>query len=118
MLYPYNWLQGTAEVVYARRSDAFAAHKRYNNVQLDGRLMKIKIFSPNSQAPVSACVNVVGGANGKSSRRVVLMYDPPLQFIEFYCCFLIFYDAELILHSVDSLDYYVCIKKAEPSLLL
>lgn len=66
---------GTAEVVYAKRSDAFAAHKRYNNVQLDGRPMKIEIVGPNSGAPVSARVNVVGGVNWKSSRRVVLMQN-------------------------------------------
>jgi len=71
ILYLYPWLQGTAEVVYVRRSDAFAADKRYNNVQLDGRPMKIKIVNPNSKATVSARVNFVGGANGKSSRRVV-----------------------------------------------
>lgn len=63
---------GTAEVVYAKRSDAFAAHKRYNNIQLDGRRMKIELVSPNSEVPVSARINVVGRANGKSNRRVVL----------------------------------------------
>ncbi|KAL2905015.1 THO complex subunit 4D [Bienertia sinuspersici] len=63
---------GSAEVVYAKRSDAFAAHKRYNNVQLDGRSMRIEVASPNSQVPVSARVNVVGGANGKATRKVVM----------------------------------------------
>lgn len=63
---------GAAEVVYAKRSDAFAAHKRYNNVQLDGRPMKIEIVSPNSEAPVSARVNIVGGTNGRTTRRVVM----------------------------------------------
>ncbi|KAL9255557.1 THO complex subunit 4C-like protein [Drosera capensis] len=43
---------GSAEVVYGRRSDAFAALRRYNNVQLDGRPMKIEILSPNSEAPL------------------------------------------------------------------
>lgn len=66
---------GTAEVVYGKQSDAFAAHKHYNNVQLDGRPMKIEIVGPNSEAPVSARVNVVGGANWKSSRRLVLMQN-------------------------------------------
>ncbi|KAL9255556.1 THO complex subunit 4B-like protein [Drosera capensis] len=45
--------KGSTEVVYARRSDAFAAFKRYNNVQLDGWPMKIEILSPNSEAPLS-----------------------------------------------------------------
>ncbi|KAK9676151.1 hypothetical protein RND81_11G058000 [Saponaria officinalis] len=63
---------GSAEVVYANRSDAFAAHKRYNNVQLDGRPMKIEVVTPNAQVPVSARINVVGGPNGKATRRVVL----------------------------------------------
>uniref|UniRef100_A0A803MU54 RRM domain-containing protein n=1 Tax=Chenopodium quinoa TaxID=63459 RepID=A0A803MU54_CHEQI len=62
---------GSAEVVYAKRSDAFAAHKRYNNVQLDGRPMRIEVASPNSGGPVSARVNIVGGTNGKASRRVM-----------------------------------------------
>ncbi|KAL6959589.1 hypothetical protein U1Q18_039742 [Sarracenia purpurea var. burkii] len=61
---------GSAEVVFTRRSDAFQALKRYNNVQLDGRPMKIEIIGTNSEIPVSARVNVVGGANG---RRTVTM---------------------------------------------
>lgn len=69
-------MQGSAEVVYAKRRDAFGAHKRYNNVQLDGRAMRIEVVSRNSQAPVSARVNVVGGANGKATRRVVMTYVP------------------------------------------
>ncbi|CAH2074446.1 unnamed protein product, partial [Thlaspi arvense] len=36
--------KGTAEVVFSRRGDALAAVKRYNNVQLDGKLMKIEIL--------------------------------------------------------------------------
>ncbi|GAB2212527.1 hypothetical protein Droror1_Dr00020499 [Drosera rotundifolia] len=63
---------GSAEVVYARRSDAFAALKRYNNVQLDGRPMKIEILSPNSEAPLTARVNVIGGMNGRTTRKVTL----------------------------------------------
>ncbi|KAL9246225.1 hypothetical protein vseg_019787 [Gypsophila vaccaria] len=63
---------GSAEVVYTNRSDAFAAHKRYNNVQLDGRPMKIEVVTPNAQIPVSARINVVGGPNGKTTRRVVM----------------------------------------------
>ncbi|GAB4831579.1 hypothetical protein Ancab_005591 [Ancistrocladus abbreviatus] len=63
---------GSAEVVYAKRSDAFAALKRYNNVQLDGRPMKIEMLNPNSEVPVSARVNVIGGTNGRTTRRVVM----------------------------------------------
>ncbi|XP_057528642.1 THO complex subunit 4D-like [Amaranthus tricolor] len=66
---------GSAEVVYAKRSDAFAAHKRYNNVQLDGRPMRIEVASPNSGVPVAARVNVVGGPNGKATRRVVMTHN-------------------------------------------
>ncbi|KAF8021987.1 hypothetical protein BT93_G2195 [Corymbia citriodora subsp. variegata] len=35
--------KGTAEVVFSRPSDALAAIKRYNNVRLDGKPMKIEI---------------------------------------------------------------------------
>ncbi|CAI9777664.1 unnamed protein product [Fraxinus pennsylvanica] len=66
---------GLAEVVFARRSDAFQALKRYNNVQLDGKPMKIEIIGTNAEIPVSARVNVVGGANGKK-RTVVMMPGP------------------------------------------
>ncbi|KAF0930812.1 hypothetical protein E2562_035287, partial [Oryza meyeriana var. granulata] len=43
--------KGTAEVVFSRRSDALAAVKRYNNVQLDGKLMKIELIGPNIELP-------------------------------------------------------------------
>lgn len=36
-------LQGTADVVYLRKEDAIAAISRYNNVQLDGKPMKIDL---------------------------------------------------------------------------
>ncbi|KAG6392712.1 hypothetical protein SASPL_146936 [Salvia splendens] len=62
---------GSAEVVFARLSDAFQALKRYNNVQLDGKPMKIEIVGANAGIPMSARVNVVGGANGK--KRTVVM---------------------------------------------
>ncbi|XP_066357533.1 THO complex subunit 4A-like isoform X2 [Miscanthus floridulus] len=44
--------KGTAEVVFSRRSDALAAVKRYNNVQLDGKPMKIEIIGTNIEAPL------------------------------------------------------------------
>lgn len=65
--------QGSAEVVYVRRSDAFAALKRYNNVLLDGKPMKIEIVGTNAEAPISARVNVTG-INGRRKRTVVMTY--------------------------------------------
>ncbi|KAL5164216.1 THO complex subunit 4D [Glycine soja] len=62
---------GSAEVVYTRRSDAFAALKRYNNVLLDGKPMKIEIVGSNSELPISARVNVTG-VNGRRKRTVVM----------------------------------------------
>ncbi|RDX93261.1 THO complex subunit 4C, partial [Mucuna pruriens] len=62
---------GSAEVVYTRRSDAFAALKRYNNVLLDGRPMKIEIVGSNAELPISARVNVTG-VNGRRKRTVVM----------------------------------------------
>ncbi|GAB2299127.1 hypothetical protein Dimus_033199 [Dionaea muscipula] len=64
--------QHSAEVVYAKRSDAFAALRRYNNVQLDGRPMKIEMLNHNSEVPASRHVNVIGGMNGWTARKVVL----------------------------------------------
>ncbi|KAG8376876.1 hypothetical protein BUALT_Bualt09G0109700 [Buddleja alternifolia] len=43
--------EGTAEVVFYRRRDAEAAIKRYNNVQLDGKPMKIEIVGMNMASP-------------------------------------------------------------------
>ncbi|KAL9235289.1 hypothetical protein vseg_010061 [Gypsophila vaccaria] len=39
--------KGTAEVVFSRRNDAMAAVKRYNNVDLDGKPMRIEIVGSN-----------------------------------------------------------------------
>ncbi|URD85901.1 RNA recognition motif containing protein [Musa troglodytarum] len=63
---------GSAEVVYTRRSDAMAALKRYNNVQLDGKPMKIEVIGTNLGLPVTPRVNVVGGPNGRGKRTVVM----------------------------------------------
>lgn len=60
-------------MVYTRRSDAFAALKRYNNVLLDGKPMKIEMLGDNAEMPVSARINVTG-VNGRSRRTVVLTY--------------------------------------------
>ena len=56
--------------MYTRRSDAFAALKKYNNVLLDGKPMKIEIVGPKPAVPISARMNVAG-ANGKKKRTVV-----------------------------------------------
>ncbi|KAF8080491.1 hypothetical protein N665_0939s0003 [Sinapis alba] len=65
---------GTAEVVYPRRSDAVQALKKYNNVLLDGRPMRLEILGgKNSEAPLSGRVNVnVSGLNGRLKRTVVI----------------------------------------------
>ncbi|KAD5508565.1 hypothetical protein E3N88_16268 [Mikania micrantha] len=39
--------KGTAEVVFSRRRDAESAIKRYDNVQLDGKPMKIELVGTN-----------------------------------------------------------------------
>ncbi|KAJ6796905.1 THO complex subunit 4D-like isoform X1 [Iris pallida] len=63
---------GSAEVMFRRRSDAMAALKRYDNVQLDGKAMKIDLVGTNLGVPVTPRINVVGGANGRG-RRIVVM---------------------------------------------
>ncbi|XP_072978395.1 THO complex subunit 4D-like [Typha angustifolia] len=63
---------GSAEVVFTRRSDAIAALKRYNNVQLDGKAMKIEVIGTNLGLPTTPRVNVVAGANGRGRRTVVM----------------------------------------------
>ncbi|KAF9592466.1 hypothetical protein IFM89_014956 [Coptis chinensis] len=63
---------GSAEVIFTRRADALAAMKRYNNVQLDGKPMNIEIIGTSVATPVSARVNVVGGANGRGMRTVFM----------------------------------------------
>ncbi|KAK1351873.1 hypothetical protein POM88_053878 [Heracleum sosnowskyi] len=70
-------------VVFTRRSDAFQALKKYNNVQLDGKPMKIEIAGAISDIPVLARGNVVGVVNGK--RTVVMKYVICLNLL---CCML------------------------------
>ncbi|KAJ0470618.1 putative RNA recognition motif domain, nucleotide-binding alpha-beta plait domain superfamily [Helianthus annuus] len=44
--------KGTAEVVYMRQSDAVAAMKKYNNLQLDGKPMRLELVGVNIVIPV------------------------------------------------------------------
>ncbi|XP_051143444.1 THO complex subunit 4A-like [Andrographis paniculata] len=46
--------KGTAEIVFARRQDALNAVKKYNNVQLDGKPMKIELVGTNISTPAVA----------------------------------------------------------------
>ncbi|RWR86043.1 THO complex subunit 4A-like protein isoform X2 [Cinnamomum micranthum f. kanehirae] len=77
--------KGTAEVVFSRRTDAAAAFKRYNNVQLDGKPMKIEIVGTNIVTPASM-PQVSNGAFGNPSavpRR--LLCTKPEAFIHIVC---------------------------------
>ncbi|XP_021887637.1 THO complex subunit 4A [Carica papaya] len=58
--------KGTAEVVFSRRTDAVNAVKRYNNVQLDGKPMKIEIVGTNVATPAAppAANGTFGNSNG------------------------------------------------------
>ncbi|KAK6776895.1 hypothetical protein RDI58_027896 [Solanum bulbocastanum] len=49
--------KGTAEVVFSRRQDALAGVKRFNNVQLDGKPMKIEIVGTNIVTPTAPFSN-------------------------------------------------------------
>ncbi|XP_065869158.1 THO complex subunit 4D-like [Euphorbia lathyris] len=44
---------GSGEVVYTRKSDAFAAIKKYNNVILDGKPMKLEIVGGTEEVGVN-----------------------------------------------------------------
>ncbi|GAA0154364.1 RNA metabolism protein [Lithospermum erythrorhizon] len=58
---------GSAEVVYARRSDAFQAVNKYNNTQFHGKPMKIENLGSIVMAHVASRLNITGGANGRRS---------------------------------------------------
>lgn len=68
----YGHQNGTAEVVFTRRSDAVAALKRYNNVLLDGKAMKIEVIGSDLGLPMTPRINVVGASNGRATRTVVM----------------------------------------------
>ncbi|KAK8925734.1 Polyadenylate-binding protein RBP45A [Platanthera zijinensis] len=59
--------KGTAEVVFARKVDALAAVKRYNDVQLDGKPMKIEIVGTNVEKP-AVITRISGGGFGNLNR--------------------------------------------------
>ncbi|KAF4381343.1 hypothetical protein F8388_026442 [Cannabis sativa] len=68
--------KGTAEVVFSRRGDAVAAVKRYTNVQLDGKPMKIEIVGTNiataAGPPPPATNGSFRNSNGFASSRLNL----------------------------------------------
>jgi len=69
-------LQGTAEVVFSRRQDALAGVKRLNNVQLDGKPMKIEIVGTNIVTPTAPFSNGAfgfGDTNGVPRRYALLL---------------------------------------------
>ncbi|KAM3392844.1 hypothetical protein ACQJBY_013799 [Aegilops geniculata] len=68
----YGRQNGTAEVVFTRRSDAIAALKRYNNVLLDGKSMKIEVIGSDLGLSMTPRINVVGASNGRATRTVVM----------------------------------------------
>jgi len=59
---------GAAEVVFARRADAVAAVKKYNNVQLDGKPMKIEIVGTNTPTAAAALPVTNGGLARNAAR--------------------------------------------------
>ncbi|XP_050367354.1 THO complex subunit 4A [Argentina anserina] len=56
--------KGTADVVFSRRQDAMSAVKRYNNVMLDGKPMKIEIVGTNISTPGAPSAVPPPPANG------------------------------------------------------
>ncbi|CAN1282981.1 THO complex subunit 4A [Linum perenne] len=73
--------KGTAEVVFFRRTDALSAVKRYNNVQLDGKPMKIEIVGSNISTPAVPLVNGnfgnLNGPYGRGSRGAAFSFSRP-----------------------------------------
>ena len=57
--------KGTADIVFTRRADALAAVKRYNNVELDGKPMKIEIVGTNIAA-TNCCIRSDCGISNQS----------------------------------------------------
>ncbi|CAN1230926.1 THO complex subunit 4A [Linum grandiflorum] len=59
--------KGTAEVVFSRREDGLAAVKRYNNVQLDGKPMKIEIVGTNIVTAPAPMPPICSGHQGRGA---------------------------------------------------
>lgn len=71
-----------------------AAFKKYNNVQLDGKPMKIELIG--SGLPTMPRFNVYANADGRGKRTVVMMYV----FLCLCLCCLICFSVILELYSV------------------
>jgi hypothetical protein len=85
--------QGTAEVVFARRSDAVAAVKKYDNVQLDGKPMKIEIVGTNTPAAAAAHPVPNGGHARNAVRRYIshlIIHPPSLSISSVVACLAVF----------------------------
>ncbi|CAI9276965.1 unnamed protein product [Lactuca saligna] len=71
--------KGMAMILYSSRQDALATVKRYNNVQLDGKPMNIKIVGLNIVTPVAGFSfpnNSFGNMNGFPRRCNILKRVP------------------------------------------
>nr|GEW19767.1 THO complex subunit 4A-like [Tanacetum cinerariifolium] len=65
--------KGTAEVVFSRRRDAELAIKKYDNVQLDGKPMKIELIGTNMGNDAGARPSANYGNQNGASRRGGIM---------------------------------------------
>lgn len=59
------FLQGTAEVVFLHKTDALAAIKRYDNIRLDGKPLKIDFVGANILIP-AVVQPTTNGMTGKA----------------------------------------------------
>lgn len=92
--------QGTAEVVFSRWSEALAAVKRYDNVQLDGKPMKIDIVGPN----IMAHSVLPSATNGMYVNR----YGAARRLVLYYSTFVMFFVLLLTFNFMFSLIYVNC----------